>query len=304
VSRPAATALLLLASCAGHPPLPPPAATGEARFTPRALHPFLGDRWVGRGVSYGPHRDGQRPGGPSPTRAQLRQDLELLRRRFPLLRLYGSDPPSPEVLALIHEERLPFKVLLGAWIAPETGTSAPGAPRAPLTGAREANRAEVEGAVRLASAYPDVVLGVVVGNETQVDWSDHRVAPEVLVAWLREARRGTSVPVGTADDFGFWVRPESDAVAREVDFIVLHAYAMWNGKPLGEALAFTREKHAAVVRRHPGLTVVMGEAGWATQKHPEGDQGKLIKGQPGEPEQKVFFDQFSAWVVGERITST
>jgi exo-beta-1,3-glucanase (GH17 family) len=303
-----ATGLLLLAAlgagCAGRPTVPPDGAASEARLEPRPLHPFLGDRWIGQGISYGPHRDGQRPGGPSPTRAELRQDLELLRGRWGLLRLYGSDPPSPEVLALIHEERLPFKVLLGAWIAPETGAPAPGAPRAPLTEARAANRAEVEAAVQLASAYPDVVLGLVIGNETQVDWSDHRVAPEVLIGWLREARRGTSLPVATADDFGFWLKPESEAIAREVDFIVLHAYAMWNGKPLSEALAFTQERYAAVARRHPGLTVVLGEAGWATRKHTEGDQGKLIKGQPGEAEQKAFFDQFSAWVVHERITST
>ncbi len=321
---PAAPALLLLAGlglgCATRPPGPPPAAAAPAdpgttsattpsapvapRFEPRPLRPFLGDRWIGQGISYGPHRDGQRPGGPSPTRAQLREDLALLRGTWGLLRVYGSDPPTPELLALIREERLPFKVLLGAWIAPESGTPVPGSPRAVERGAREANRAEVAAAVRLANAYPDLVLALVIGNETQVDWSDHRVAPEVLIGWLREARRGAAQPVATADDFGFWLRPDAEPVAREVDFIVLHAYAMWNGKPLEEALAFTQEKYAATVRRHPGLTVVMGEAGWATRKHTEGDQGKLIKGTPGEAEQRRFFEQFNGWVRAERITST
>jgi len=310
------SALLLLAglglACTTHLPGPPPSSSASSlaaveagdRFEPRPLRIWQGDRWIGRGVSYGPHRDGQRPGGASPTRAQLREDLALLAGRFSMLRLYASDPPSPEVLALIAEEKLPFKVLLGAWIAPETGTPAPGSPRAVQAGARAANRAEVDAAVRLASAYPEVVLGLVVGNETQVDWSDHRVAPDVLVGWLREARRGAVVPVSTADDFGFWVKPESEKIAREVDFIVLHAYAMWNGKQLSEALAFTQEKYAEVSRRHPALTVVLGETGWATRKHTEGDQGKLIKGLPGEAEQRVFFDQFSAWVVERRIAST
>jgi len=309
-------ALLLLAglgpACTTHLSGPPPvapasslaAAGQETRFEPRPLRTWQGDRWIGRGISYGPHRDGQRPGGPSPTRAELREDLALLAGRFSLLRLYASDPPSPEVLALIDEEKLPFKVLLGAWIAPESGVPAPGSPRAVQAGARAANRAEVEAAVRLANDHPDVVLGLVVGNETQVDWSDHRVAPEVLIGWLREARRGAIVPVATADDFGFWVRPESEPIAREVDFLVTHVYAMWNGLPLEGALAFTQEKYTAVTRRHPGLTVVLGEAGWATGKHTAGDQGKLIKGVPGEAEQRRFFEQFSAWVVERRIAST
>jgi exo-beta-1,3-glucanase (GH17 family) len=307
--RAAASAWLLLAglcsACVSRPPGPPPAvASPEARFAPRPLRPFLGDRWIGQGISYGPHRDGQRPGGASPTRAQLREDLELLKGRWGLLRLYQSDGPSPDVLALIREERLPFKVLLGAWIAPETGPAAGGAPPAPLPEARAANRAQVEDAVRLANAYPDVVLALCVGNETQVSWSAHRLPAETLIGWLREARRGTSVPVATADDFGFWLLPESDRVAREVDFIVTHVYAMWNGKPLEGALAFTQEKYAEVARRHPGLPVLLGEAGWATRKHVEGEQATLIKAEPGEGPQRTFYDQFTAWVVGQRIPST
>ena len=37
------------------------------------------------GVAYGPHRDGQRPGGPSPSREQLREDLRLIAKRWPLI---------------------------------------------------------------------------------------------------------------------------------------------------------------------------------------------------------------------------
>ena len=196
---------------------------------------------------------------------------------------------AEDLLGLVREEKFPFKVLLGAWVAPD---------------APEENRKQVETAVRLARAYPDVVLGLCVGNETQVSWSDHIVPEGVLVGLLREARRGTSLPVSTADDFGFWLEPRSDAVAREVDFIVLHVYAMWNGQPLDRALDFTRGKYDDVVRRHPGIPVVLGEAGWATAKHTEGEQATLIKGQPGEAEQRVFLEQFTAWVARDRIVST
>ncbi len=272
-----ALAAALLSACATSAP------------SPRPLDPYRGDQWIGQGISYGPFRDGQRPGGPYPTRAQMREDLELLRGRWGLLRIYSADAVAEDLLSLVKEERLPFKVLLGAWIAPD---------------APEANRAQVETAVRLARAYPDVVLGLCIGNETQVSWSGHKVPADVLVGWLREARRGTALPVSTADDFGYWVEPRSDAVAREVDFIVLHVYAMWNGQPLDRALEFTQEKYAAVVRRHPGIPVVLGEAGWATAKHTEGEQATLIKGTPGEAQQRIFHEQFTDWVVRERVVST
>ena len=265
---------------------------GCATATPREarpLDPYRDGKWIGQGISYGPFRDGQRPGGPSPTRAQMREDLELLRGRWALLRIYSADAVAEDLLSLLREEKLPFKVLLGAWIAPD---------------APEENRRQVENAVRLARAYPDVVLALVIGNETQVSWSGHKVSADVLVGWLREARRGTTLPVSTADDFGFWLEPRSDQVAREVDFIVLHVYAMWNGQPLDRALAFTQEKYAEVVRRHPGLPVVLGEAGWATAKHTEGEQATLIKGEPGEAQQRVFHDQFRAWVARDGIVST
>jgi exo-beta-1,3-glucanase (GH17 family) len=294
-----AAAALALACAASPAPEPAPgsAAAGApapARtFVPRPLRPVLGARFVGPGICYGPHRDGQRPGGPSPTRAELREDLALLAERWSLLRLYASDGPAADVLALVHGERLPFKVLLGAWIAPETTPAA-----------RAANRAQVEGAVRLAEAYPGVVLGLVIGNETQVSWSAHRVAPELLIGWIREARRATSAPVATADDFGFWLSPASDAVAREVDFVVTHVYAMWNGTSLEDALPFTQARYVEVVRRHPGLPVVLGEAGWATRRHVEGEQARLIRGEPGEGPQRRFFEAFTAWTTGERIVAT
>jgi exo-beta-1,3-glucanase (GH17 family) len=276
-------------------PAPAPAARQEP-FVRRPLALKQDGRWLGQGISYGPHRDGQRPGGPAPTKAQLREDLKLLASRFALLRLYAADEVADRLLSLIADEELPFKVLLGTWIAPETGPAG--------ATAAAANRAQVETALKLSAAYPDLVVGLVIGNETQVTWSDHRVAPETLIAWLRRARAGGRAPVSTADDFAFWLSPESTPVAREVDFLTLHAYAMWNGKPLEEALAFTQEKYAAVVRRHFGLPVLLGEAGWATTKHTEGDQAKLILGAPGEGPQRVFFEQLTRWTSGQKIPCT
>jgi exo-beta-1,3-glucanase (GH17 family) len=283
---------LALAACA-HPAAPSRPLVVEA-----------GGRWLGHGISYGPHRDGQRPGGPAPTRAELAEDLALLAPRWSLLRLYSSDATAEQVLTLIRERRLPLKVLLGAWIAREVEPGPDGAAGTPVPGAQAANREQVEAAVRLGNAYPDVVLGLCVGNETQVSWSAHRLPAATLIGWLRAARAGTSLPVATADDFGFWLQPGSEEVAREADFLVTHIYAMWNGQPLEGALAFTRSRFAEVAARHPGKPLVLGEAGWATRKHTQGDQATLIKAPPGEGPQRDFYRAFTAWVLEEHIVST
>jgi exo-beta-1,3-glucanase (GH17 family) len=217
-----------------------------------------------------------------------------------LLRMYGARGPAESLLSIVRAERLPVRVMLGAWIAAEDRRDSTGAVTATLPEARAANRAELETAVRLAREYPGIVRAICVGNETQVSWSDHRVPSETLIAHIRSVRARTRVPVTTADDYNFWNKPESRAVADEVDFIVLHAHPMWNGKQLDEALAWTTNTCAAIQAAHPQLAVVLGEAGWATAVHGEGEQARLIKGRAGEPEQQVFYDALAAWALRTR----
>jgi exo-beta-1,3-glucanase (GH17 family) len=278
-----------------------------AARAPTVLRTFsqeLGGRWIGNGIAYGMHRDGQSPTGAQPTRAQLTEDLKLLSQRWSFLRMYDASPTAALVLQIIREEKLPLVVMLGCWVAPETTPKGkePGAGDPHPEGVA-ANRAELERCVQIANAYPELVRGIIVGNETQIDWSDHRCGPEVLIRSLREVRARTQAPVTTADDFGFWITEQSLAVAAEVDFLDVHAYGMWGGQQLEAALAFTQEKLAAVQRRHPGRLLVLGEFGWATGRSNEGEQAKLIKGKYGEPEQAVFFEQALAWTTREKVVN-
>ena len=268
----------------------------ESPFVTRPLSLFIGERWIGNAIAYGPHRDGQRPGGPSPTRAQIREDLRLIAKHWGMLRLYGSVGSAETILEVIHQDRLDVRVMLGVWIEAEERRDSAGAVVATLPGERKANRQEIESAVRLAAAYPELVLALAVGNETQVAWSSHRIPEALLVAYVREARARTRIPVTTADDFNFWNKPASRAMADELDFVMTHAHPMWNGLQLAEALDWTKRTCAEVQAMHPGKPLVLGETGWATQKHDEGEQATLIKGEPGEDPQAVFHRELTAWV--------
>jgi len=249
-------------------------------FEPRTFEVEVDSEWIGNAVCYGPHRDGQRPGGPNPSADQMREDLRLMLPHWNLLRVYASQGPTETLLEVIRAEQLPMKVMLGAWIAADSP---------------EANRQEVEAAIRLANDYPETVLAVSVGNETQIYWSAHKSPADSLIEHVRRVRAGVSVPVTVADDFNYWNKPESQALAAELDFITMHAHPMWNGVQLEDAMDWLKEQIEIVETRHPERLIVLGETGWATSVASQGEQAKLIKGKPGESEQKLYYDSLRDW---------
>ena len=159
-------------ACAPRAQVSPPATTSTDASPPSAQPAPLRRRVFapeqGRnGIAYGPYRDGQHPDHAQPTEAQLLEDLQILDPGFDLIRVYGAGDTSKRIVELIDEHDLGLGVLLGAWIAPD---------------AAEANVAEVDRAIALANAHPDVIVAVAVGNETQVDWSAHRSPLTIALA--------------------------------------------------------------------------------------------------------------------------
>ncbi|HSG29113.1 MAG TPA: glycosyl hydrolase family 17 protein [Candidatus Krumholzibacterium sp.] len=251
----------------------------------RSFNPEADGKPIYNAVCYGPHRDGQRPGGKGPSAPELLEDLRLIQPHWNLIRVYGSAEFAETMLSVIRENDLDIKVMLGAWIAPEEDSP----------DAAAANEREIAQAIRLAGEFPSIVAAVSVGNETQVFWSGHRTGLDILIGHVDRVRESVSVPVTVADDFNFWNKPESRKLSSRIDFITMHAHPMWNGQLLDGALGWLEERVAEVQALHPSRKIVIGETGWATSVHDEGEQGELIIGSPGEEEQKFFYDTVREW---------
>ncbi len=198
----------------------------ETPFRKRAFQPYRGDQWIGKGISYGCYRDGQAPGVKGPSEAEILEDLILLKDHWQLIRVYGADDDTERILKVIDEHQLPIRVMVGIWLQNEIL----------IPENKEPNVAQIMRGIQLAHQFPEEVLAISVGNETQVFWSGHRMYPETVIQYIRAVRQFTDVPVCTADDFNFWNKPESRAFDPELDFLTFHTYALWYGQPLRHAM--------------------------------------------------------------------
>jgi exo-beta-1,3-glucanase (GH17 family) len=282
-------------------------ATNGASATPASLRQKQSDLLAGEfwGVCYSGFRTGQHPdrgdGAVNPTDAQILEDLHLLARQgqFPLLRLYDAKTNSEVVLRLIDKHRLKFKVMLGAWLAGEMNN--PGCPwlkpMSPeiLAANRTNNAAEIRDAIRLANQYSNIVVAVAVGNEALVSWNDHMVTEEAVIRYVREVKRAVRQPVTVCDNYDWWAK-HGQALARELDFVSVHTYPVWENKDIEEAMPFTLANLEAVRQALPASRIVITEAGWATVA---GEFGARAS----EAKQKRYYRELYAWAKTNHVTT-
>ena len=201
-------------------------------------------------VSYAPFREvGETPLDPkafiSPERIDA--DLRALSQRFDCVRTYSQGQGLSAVPRIAG--RYGMKVLLGIW----------------LGGDAEANAQQVRLGIATANAYPQVLRGVIVGNEVLL--RGELSAPQLAV-YLREVRAAVSVPVSYADVWEFWLRhPE---LAQSVDFLTIHILPYWEDRPVSpqRAVQHVAAVYAKVQQAFPGRRVMIGETGWPSAGRP------------------------------------
>jgi exo-beta-1,3-glucanase (GH17 family) len=255
----------------------------------------------GRAICYSGYRDGQSPDlRIYPSVAQIREDLHLLARHWPLLRLYDCSLHAERVLQVIRDDGLPLRVMLGAYLGAEMNNF--GCPwggtysEEQLDASRRENAAELERLVRLAREHPHTVFSVAVGNEATVDWSDHIVPVPKMIEYVRWVKARLPQPVTFCENYVPWQHKLRDLVP-ELDFLSLHTYPVWEYKHIHEALDYTKDNIASVAPLYPGKTLVITEAGWCTNSN-----GRGMNAEHAVQElQALYYRDLMAWTQAEGL---
>ncbi len=236
-------------------------------------------KWAGHMICYSGYRAGQSPQTQTyPSQAEILEDMRILERHWRMIRTYGSDRHSEDVLQVIRTNKIPIRVMLGAWLSGSAGKEIE-------------NEEQIQNCIRLANQYPDVVAAVSVGNEILVSWSDHRMTLTDAIRAVDRVRDSVSVPVTVDDDFTFWREPDGASLAQHVDFVAVHTYPMWGGSDIDSALTHTVRHVKSVQKALPGITLVIGEAGWATYTVGPAHAPKA----GDEDKQERYFRELNEW---------
>jgi len=243
-------------------------------------------KWYGNAIDYSGYREGQNPQlFKFPTQPQILEDMKILARHWKLIRLYGGDQHSQDVLEVIQRNKLDIKVVLGVWLDGRAGKEGE-------------NANQIATGIRLANTYKKIVVAVAVGNEILVSWSDHKLTEDKAIEYVEQVRKAVTCPVTIADDQLYWRLPDAKLVDH-VDFIILHAYPMWGREDIDTAMPSTIKAYESVRKAHPGKTIVFGEVGWAS--YSIGDQHVPRAGD--EKKQKRYFEEINAWAKANNVTT-
>ncbi len=250
---------------------------------------------AGNALCYSGYRTGQSPDQKIyPSLAEIREDLHLLKRHWKLLRLYDCSLHAERVLQVIREDKLDFRVMLGAYLGAEMNNF--GCPwgatftEEQLEASRLENLAELDRLVDLANRHGDTVFSVAVGNEATVDWTDHFVPVHRMIDYVRWVKAAVQQPVTFCENYVPWQHKLRDLVA-ELDFISVHTYPVWEYKHIHEALDYTKDNFASVARLYPDKPIVITEAGWCTASN-----GRGMNAEHAVQElQAIYYQDLMAW---------
>jgi glucan 1,3-beta-glucosidase len=204
-------------------------------------------------VSYAPFRKpGETPLDPhafvSPERIDA--DLKALSERFDCVRTYSQAFGLSAVPQIA--QKYGMKVLMGIWLGRD----------------KKLNDSEVAMGIATAKAHPEVIRGVIVGNEVLLRGE---LSPDALSGYItkvRDALKDDHVPVTYADVWEFWLRYPQ--MANFVDYITIHILPYWEDEPVPPeaAIQHVADVYARMKARFSGRAVMIGETGWPSEGRP------------------------------------
>ncbi|MFT5481656.1 MAG: exo-beta-1,3-glucanase (GH17 family) [Halieaceae bacterium] len=255
----------------------------------------------GNAICYSGYREGQSPrDGIYPSYEEVREDLLILAKNWKLIRLYDCSPHAEIVLSVITGETLDCKVMLGIDLAAEMSN-----PHCPwgadyeedaLAANRQFNAEQLEQLIALSNRYPDTVFSASIGNEASVEWTDHLVPVENLVAYAHKLKSAITQPITFCENYVPWTS-KLEPLAAELDFISVHTYPAWEYRTLEDALDYTKQNYRDVANHYPDKPVVITEAGWTTASNGRG----IEPDNASEELQAKYYEQLLEWTTQEGI---
>jgi len=249
----------------------------------------------GRAICYSGFREGQQPGGLSPSYEEVKEDLLILQGHWKYLRLYDCDEHAEMVLNVIKSEKLDFKVMLGAYIIAEMNNF--GCPwethifsEEELDKNKLVNEQRIEKLIHLANEYDDIIFSLSAGNEACVDWTDHYVPVKSVINYVKQIKKSAKQPVTFCENYVPWLDKLKELVD-VVDFISIHTYPVWEYKNIHDALEYTKQNYYAIANKYPDKLVVITEAGWATNSNGRGIDPTNVS----EEFQKIYYNDMMDW---------
>lgn len=249
----------------------------------------------GKAICYSGYRNGQQPGGVNPSYEEVKEDLHLLKPHWKYLRLYDCDEHALTVIQVIQQEKLDFKLLLGAYINAEMNNH--GCPwhggvyeELQLQENKLNNDLKIKKLIEWANLYPEIIFCVSLGNEACVDWTDHFVPVDRVIEFAKQVKQHIRQPVTFCENYVPWLNYLSPLVPY-LDFISIHTYPVWEYKHIHEAVEYSVANYNLVANQFPNVPVVITEAGWATNSHGVGINAEHVN----EQNQKIYFEDLMDW---------
>lgn len=258
-------------------------------------------------VCYSGFRTGQHPdrgaGAVNPTYEEILEDLMIMKEETPfrLFRMYDCEENTQMTLEVIHEHGLDFKVMLGIWLRAEIDSyetcewlDEPW-PVETLKRNKELNDLQIAKGIELANKYQDIIVAVNVGNESLVDWNEHRVHVDTVIAYVKRVQQAIEQPVTVADNYKWWA-DHGQELAEVVDFVSIHIYPIWEGRDIDEGMSYSLENIEEVMTVLPGKQIVIAEAGWATIASEFGPRAS-------QENQKRYVKELMEWSIENNVTT-
>lgn len=255
----------------------------------------------GKAVCYSGYREGQSPHKRIfPSYEEIFEDLQILEPYFDYIRLYDGSTHAKTVLKVIDENKLQLKVMLG--VEPGGELSNPNCPWGGLHSDEDIafnkvnNYRQLDHLADLANQYKDIVLAVSVGNESTSDWHSNLMDPETIAKHVKYLKSKMNLPVTFCEGAHYWVT-KGRSIAKEVDFISIHSYPLWQRVSLKNAIDMNIEDFEKNVSAYPDKQIIFTEFGWTTMSNEQMDAT-----QTNEKNQAIYLQKVEKWSEKNQIT--